>query len=376
MKLSLEQARRAFLALHFQRPDCGQKDPVEQVIAHVKARTAIQFDPLNIVGMNPDLVLQSRVKNYRPTWLREALYTRRALIDGYDKMLCFYPASDYPAMARTRQGFYGWFMSDQVEAALPAALDFVRVHGATCSDDLDLPGKVRWPWGQAPVSRAALETLWLRGALVIHHREGARRWFDLAQRHLPPELLAAPDPNPEEADWHKWQVLRRVRAVGLLWNRGSDAFLGLSLKAPQRNAAFQALLEEEALIPLEVEGIKGPLYMAADERWALEAEPDGRARVIAPLDNLMWDRKLIEALFGFRYSWEVYVPPEKRQYGYYVLPVIMDGRFIARFEPRRTRPFDIAAWWDEPGRRVSQRRLKQGLDRFAAYVERLAAGRR
>ncbi len=371
MNLSLSQARAAFLALHFQRPDCGQKDPVDQVVAHVTARTAIQFDPLNLVGMNPDLTLQSRVGNYRPAYLRDALYKRRALVDGYDKNLCFYPAADYPAMARTRQGFYGWFMCDEVEAALPAALDFVRAHGPACADDLPLTGKVRWPWGQAPVSRAALETLWLRGVLTIHHREGARRWFDLAERHLPPELLRAPDPHPDEASWHKWQVLRRVRSVGMLWNRGSDAFLGLDMKAPAREAAFRALLDEGALIPLEVEGIKAPLYLPADETWALKAEPDAKARVIAPLDNLMWDRRLIEALFGFRYTWEVYVPAAKRQYGYYVLPVIMDGRFIARFEPKRSRPFDIAAWWDEPGRRVNQRRLRQGLDRFAAYVERL-----
>ena len=371
MKISIERARAAFLALHFQRPDCGGKDPVDQVIAHVTARSAIQFDPLNIVGMNPDLVMQSRVRNYRPSYLRDALYKRRALIDGYDKNLCFYPAADYPALARTRQAFYGWFMSREVEDALPATLDFVREHGASCPDDLDMPGKVRWPWGQAPLARAALETLWLRGALTIHHREGARRWFDLAERHLPAALLAAPDPFPGEADWHKWQVLRRVRSVGFLWNRGSDAFLGLDLKAPAREAAFQALLGEEALVPLEVEGIKQPLYLPAAEQWALEAEPDGRARVIAPLDNLMWDRRLIEALFGFKYSWEVYVPAEKRRYGYYVLPVIMDGRFVGRFEPKRARPFDIAAWWDEPGPRVNRRRLQQGLDRFSAYVERL-----
>lgn len=371
MKITLKQARRAFLALHFQRPDCGGQDPVDQVIAHVKARGSIQFDPLNIVGMNPDLVLQSRVKNYRSEYLRDALYKRRALLDGYDKNLCLYPAADYPALARVRQGFYGWFMSPEVDAALPAALDFIREQGPACADDLPLSGKVRWPWGQAPLARAALETLWLRGELVIHHREGARRWFDLARRHLPGELLAAPDPNPDEAGWHKWQVLRRARSVGMLWNRASDAFLGLNMKAPAREAAFRALLEEEALLPLEVEGIRQPLYLPADEAWALEAEPDGRARVIAPLDNLMWDRKLIEALFGFQYTWEVYVPAEKRRYGYYVLPVVMDDRFVARFEPKRGRPFDIAAWWDEPGRRANQRRLRQGLDRFAAYVERL-----
>ena len=371
MKISIQQARRTFLALHFQRPDCGGKDPVDQVIQHVKARTAIQFDPLNIVGMNPDLVLQSRVRNYRSGYLRDALYKRRALLDGYDKNLCFYPAADYPALARLRQGFYGWFMSPEVEAALPEALDFVRIHGPACADDLDMPGKVRWPWGQAPLARAALETLWLRGTFTIHHREGARRWFDLAERRLPEALLSAPDPHPDEESWRQWQVMRRVRAVGMLWNRGSDAFLGLDLKAPAREAAFRALLEQGALLPLEVEGVKSPLYLPADEAWALEAEPDGKARVIAPLDNLLWDRRLIEALFGFRYTWEVYVPAAKRQYGYYVLPVIMDDRFVARFEPKRTRPFDIAAWWDEPGRRVSQRRLRQGLDRFAAYVERL-----
>ena len=279
-----------------------------------------------------------------------------------------------------RGGYYGaWSSHPLIVNALDGVLEAVAARGPLCSDDLDLTEKVRWPWGSAPVSRAALETLWMRGDLVLHHREGARRFFDLAARHLPEALLTAPDPNPDEESFAKCQVLRRIRSVGLLWNRASDAFLGLNLKSDARNAAFRALLRDGLIEPIEVTGLKGPLYMAADEAWALSAAPDSRARVIAPLDNLMWDRKLIEALFGFRYRWEVYVPAEKREYGYYVLPVLQNGRFVARFEPERGpgAAFAVKSWWDEPDApRDSQSKSETDacMERFSAYVGRVRRG--
>ena len=75
-------------------------------------------------------------------------------------------------------------------------------------------------------------------------------------------------------------------------------------------------------------------------------------RFIAPLDNMIWDRKMTEALFDFTYSWEVYTPVAKRKFGYYVLPVLYNGNFIARFEAepvRETGEFIIKNWWWEPG---------------------------
>jgi uncharacterized protein YcaQ len=96
---------------------------------------------------------------------------------------------------------------------------------------------------------------------------------------------------------------------------------------------------------------------------------------LAPLDNLLWDRGLIEQLFNFQYSWEVYVPAEKRKYGYYVLPVLYGSELVARFEPeqqRGTEPLKIKHWWWEEGTAVSEdmkTAVEKSLERFCNYIE-------
>ena len=98
-------------------------------------------------------------------------------------------------------------------------------------------------------------------------------------------------------------------------------------------------------------------------------------RILAPLDNMLWDRLLVQKVFGFNYTWEVYVPMEKRKYGYYVLPVLYRNNIIARLEPvkyQKGRPFTFRNWWWEPGLKVTagiKRAVKQGIDNFTCYLE-------
>ena len=113
---------------------------------------------------------------------------------------------------------------------------------------------------------------------------------------------------------------------------------------------------------VRVDGLSDPFYYRSQDQEFLEqalqtgglqtsgAEP--QAAALAPLDNLLWDRRLLRELFGFEYTWEVYVPADKRRYGYYVLPVLYGERFIARFEPGRVGkmgPLTIQNWWWEAG---------------------------
>ena len=215
MMLTLKQARRALVALHFGNEALASLPSTDQVVTHVRARGSIQFDPLNVVGRNPDLVLQSRIPDYRPEYLSRALYDEWRLVDGFDKNLSIYPVEDYPCFARMRAGVSAGFRDNPaITGRFDWALNEIDRRGALCSDDLQLNEKVRWPWGFTTLSRAALETLWLTGRLTLHHKKGARRYFDLIERHLPAELLAAPDPHPADEDYRAWRVLRRVRGVG------------------------------------------------------------------------------------------------------------------------------------------------------------------
>ena len=364
---TVKEARRYLARLHFSNN--------KNVYETVRKLQAVQYDPLNVVGRNPDLVLQSRIRNYRPDMLKKELYQKRTLVDGFDKMLCIYPVEDYPYLERLRRTTVWWYRENpEITNAFEGVRKVILEKGPVSSDDIGMDQKVAWPWGATRLSRAALESMWMTGELTIHHKDGARRFYDFAGRHLPEEILISPDPNKTEEEYFAWQVLRRIRAVGMLRKGPSDAFLGVeNFKAAERSRAFDALLNEEKIVKINVEG--DSYYIPSENLPLLESDApvSSSARVIAPLDNLMWDRKLIKKLFDFEYTWEVYVPKEKRKYGYYVLPVFYKDRFIARFEPEAYRggKLVIKSWWWEDDFKVTpgaQKAVFKMLEEFSRYL--------
>jgi uncharacterized protein YcaQ len=177
--------------------------------------------------------------------------------------------------------------------------------------------------------------------------------------------------------------------VGLLWNRNGGGWLGQYLEnKTTRTKAITELAEAGTLLRVQVEDETEPFWMREADAWQLEGGTASNAssvggtgqpvRVLAPLDNLIWDREMARRLFGLDYSWEVYVPVHKRKYGYYVLPVLMGDRFVGRFEPEPQRgdaPLQIRRWWWEEdlcvGKGVGKRMkhaVKKGLHQFAAYL--------
>ena len=331
-------------------------DP-EEAAAYIRQAGSIQFDPISVCGRNPDLTLQSRVKNYRPEMLYNLLYRERRLVDYFDKELCIFPAEDWPHFARLRQIRGDWMRShEQVAGARDTILEAITSRGALSSKDLDTGHKVDWFWGSSRLSRAVLEHLYYAGALGIHHKQGAVKWYDLIDRLLPAETLNAPDPHPDNASLHRFLMLRRAGALGLIWNKSSPAWLGFpDFKTPQRQAAFQRLLEEGLLVRISVAGIKGDFFIRKEDLPTLAvAESEDhkpRCELIAPLDPLLWDRQMIKTLFGFDYTWEIYVPAAKRRYGYYVLPILRGERFIGRVEPvfdrKNNRLITKGLWFEE-----------------------------
>ncbi len=342
----------------------------------------IQFDPLNIVGQNPELVLQSRIRDYRPQLLNELLYTDRKLLDGWDKMMAIYPLEDYPSFHRQREADRAAMQrsEDGLQSVLPLVRAEIETRGPLSSLDLDFDHRVDWSWGPTRASRAALESLYFSGELVVHHKANNRKYYDLASRHLPPAILQASDPNPVETDYQDWYVLRRLASVGLLWGRASTVWLAMrGVDSPQRAKTIKRLLSDGRLWEACIDGISDPVYLRSQDMPLLELALNSetippQASFIAPLDNLMWDRRLVELLFGFEYRWEVYTPPEKRKYGYYVLPVLYGDRLIARLEPvldKRTRLLTLNGWWWEPAvicDDVLLAALAACFDQFLAYL--------
>lgn len=333
----------------------------EGIMAWMRLVRCLQFDPLNVVGYNPHLVLQARIKGYRPEMLDELLYRDRLLFDGWDKNMSILLAEDWPCFARRRRNAIGRLQANPKVAELaPLVIGRLEERGPLSSADLEFQEKIDWAWAPARLSRAVLESLFFAGEVVIHHKEGTRKYYDLSRRHLPAAVLEADDPNPTEDEYHDWHVLRRIGAVGMLWNKSGDAWLSIAgMKSGQRTASIERLHRSGRICKVTVEGLeKYPLYMRAEEIPLLDEVIEhgigrpARARILAPLDNLLWDRRLIFELFGFDYRWEVYKPALERKYGYYVLPVVFGDRFIGRIEPvldRSSGTLIIRGWWPEPG---------------------------
>jgi hypothetical protein len=380
--ITKQQARRFILSHQALLPPY-QLNGKAGILDFIDKVGCIQFDPLNIVGYNQELVLQSRIGNFQTPMLQQLLYKDRKLVDAWDKNMSIYGISDWPYFKRRRDSFNSRLGNDDqpATAVLPQIRQAIEARGPLSSIDLDHNEKVDWWWAPTSIARAAMESMYFWGELIIHHKVNTRRVFDFSHRHIPKALLSAPDPNETEAQYHDWYVLRRIGAIGLIWGKSCDAWLGMGrIKSQERHAAIARLLEQKKIQEVSVEDIAIPLYMRSEDLPCLDevltaAIPLSRAAIIAPLDNLIWERKLIKELFDFEYRWEVYKPVDEGEYGYYVLPILYGDRFIARFEPgwdKSCNTMIIKNWWWEPGVRQNkkmQNALQQCFKHFLRYLE-------
>ena len=321
--------------------------------------------------------------------LAELLYKDRLLVDYADKELSIWPAEDWPYFFPYRErsrklgaGFPGLAELEQ------EALAYIRANGPVSSDTLPIGGEIFWHssmhWSghwhkNSKAARSVLEQLYTDGTLVIHHKNGSRKFYDLAERYLEASLLTADCPCADNEELLCWRVLRRIGAVGLLWDKHSPAFLGIEINADRRKSVLYALEARGAILSARVEGIKPVFYYRAEDEPLMQAvlagTTDHRARMefLAPLDPLLWDKTMLAALWDFRYSWEIYTPAGKRKYGYYTLPVLWGSDFIGRIEAVADQKEDtlrVKNIWLEPGVRQT-RKLQLAFDRtlrrFASF---------
>ncbi|MBR2740085.1 MAG: YcaQ family DNA glycosylase [Oscillospiraceae bacterium] len=388
LTISLDQARQFMLVKQglIGRHRFAGKDGAYR---YVRQAGCIQFDPVDACGRNAELTLQSRVKGFRKQMLEELLYRDRLLVDYTDKELSIWPSEDWPFFSGYRErserhgkGFEG------IPELEKTALEYIRENGPVSSDSLPVEGKIFWHssmhWSgnwesDSQAARSVLEQLYTDGVLLIHHKTGSRKYYDLTERYLPQELLKAPNPCRDEDEFLEWRVLRRIGAVGMMWNRRSDAWLGISMTASQRDETFSWLERTGRIAEVRVESVRTPLYILSSDLPLMESVLSGcadltpRLEFLAPLDPMLWDRRLIEALWDFRYSWEIYTPPARRKYGYYVLPMICGDRFIGRIDPKADRKnavLSVNGIWLEPGVKQTVRlsaRIEAAVRRLARF---------
>ena len=351
----------------------------------IRQAGCIQFDPVDICGRNAELTLQSRVKDFSKDTLSELLYKDRKLFDYPDKCLSIIPIEDWPYFERYRQlsrdnaGRY-----PEMETLIKQVSSFIETNGTVCSDDIKIDGEFYWQstihWSAGTrLSRSVLEQMYSTGDLIIRRKNGTRKYYDFTVRYIPAKILSAPEPLPDDFNHQKWRVLRRIGAIGLLWNRPSDAWLNIwGFNNEIRERVFNTLIKEKKIIAVTVEGLRSVFYCRAGDMPLIKTvlqnpKPTPRCEFIAPLDCFMWDRKLIKALFDFDYSWEIYTAPHKRKYGVYVLPLLFGEQFIGRIETvceRKAGTLIVKNIWYEDGitqTKKLQTAINGCLKRFAKF---------
>ena len=263
---------------------------------------SIQFDPIAVGGRSHDLVLHARVAGYEPAWC-DVLYERREIFETTNKALSFVPASEFPwfrfGWGRKGPRFHARILAENTAVA-ERVLERIRTEGALSALDFEPEHGAPKDWFGMPenVVRAVLEAYTVAGVLGLARREGNLRYYDLLERLLPAELLAHEVPVRDQL---RHRLLSRYRAHGLLGAGGGGGTFDRIAPPnpipgwPGRNELRKELIELGALVPVDVEGVRGKRFVLGEEAELLQAPPAPAPCVafIAPFDSLLWDNAIV-----------------------------------------------------------------------------------
>lgn len=326
LTLSKSDARRALVRHHFA--------PARDIEAVFKRLRSIQFDPIAPAGCNHDLVLQARLADYNVGDWEGAAYQDRFIYDGWDKQASLVPFEGWPL----RRIFHKWHREqlgkifDGHPEAVETILQELRERGPLLPKECVFQQrKEEWKvsWHGPNLSKQTLRALWYSGQVMTTNRRKGHHVYDLTERVLPTHLLDVPLLSDEDSI--RELVHERHRAVGLLRPNAAPEIWSYRVKAPMRKDAIDLLVKQGELVPVVVDGVKThatPEFLSQLDLPSLQP----RVIFVAPLDQLMWDRTMIGHLFDFDYVWEIYMPEEKRRWGYYVLPILFGDMLVGRIE--------------------------------------------
>jgi len=234
-------------------------------------------------------------------------------------------------MARADRGEAGYgsmraFAGERRPEAM-TLLARLRDEGPLAASDLERGRTGWWAWSDA---KRALEWLFYAGHVTTAtRRRSFERVYDLAERVIPPAILARP--TPSETDAQRALTDRAARALGVATAGDLRDYFRLDPAAAR--TAIETLVEEGALIPVTIPGWP----VAWRHRDASAPRKVAADALLAPFDPLVWRRDRAERLFAFRYRIEIYTPADRRQYGYYVLPFLHGDRLAARVDVKADR---------------------------------------
>ncbi len=342
----------------------------DQVVEIVRRLSCVQLDSIATVERSHLLVLGSRAGAVAPGEVSGLLAAGR-LFEYWAHEACLVPVEDWPLFrqrmrARRRHHWWGPVI-DSDRALARRVRDEIRERGPLASRHFEAGG---FPpqdnprgacggggmWNLKPAKRM-LDALWTAGELVVSGRQGFQRLYDLPERVLPPSVLQAPD--LDEAATLRGLASRAVRARGALTDRGVVEHFRLDGGAARIAPHLEALAAEGALRRLEIDDGGPPVWVPADAELRDEAPAGGV--LLSPFENLLWDRAFVRRLFGFDHLIEVYKREPDREYGYYVLPLLVGDRLVGRA--------DLKSHRDEGVLRAKAFHLEPGVKRTANLEE-------
>ncbi len=391
LRITPTLARR--LAIHAQRLDGPLPPPgptrVLDLLRHLRC---LQLDPISVVARSHTLVLWSRLGHYAADELDDLLWRDHQLFEYWAHCASLVLAEDLPIhrqrMLDHRAGgiaaarYIAWL--DQHAELRDQVLATLRERGPLGASAFEDDSATEWystGWTAGRTINQLLQTLWVQGTILVAGRKGTARLWDLAERVLP--ALAAPLAVEEAVQVESLAVEHALRALGIA-NLGQIRRHFVRGRYPNLKAILAALVKTGTVVPVAIEGDgtrwPGPWYVHREQLQALAAlqrgEWEPRVTLLSPFDNLICDRARLLQFFDFDYTVEIYVPPTKRQYGYYALPILYGDRMVGCVDLQRDRKTKqliiksatLPAHLSPPRRGVRDRAISQALANLATFV--------
>jgi Uncharacterized protein conserved in bacteria len=367
-QLSLSAARNLHLAAQGLLKKPRRRAQSADILSTVQRMSLLQIDTINIVARSPYLVLFSRLGNYPSQWLDEAL-SNGELMEYWAHEACFLPRSDFALvrhrmLAPEKMGWkyrQEWMLEHATE--IEQLIRHIQENGPVRSADFEHPRKGTSGWWEWKPHKRHLEGLFTSGQVMVIERRNFQRVYDLTHRVMPHwdderDLL-----TQEEAE--DLMLENSARSLGIFRPQWLADYYRL------RQPALKPLLEtwqrEQRVVPVTVETL-GEMWLHSELLPLLPQAQEGKLQathsaVLSPFDPVVWDRKRAEQLFGFTYRLECYTPAPKRQYGYFVLPLLHKGQLVGRMDAkmhRKTDTLEVIALYLEEGVRATAS-LEKGL---------------
>nr|WP_274388197.1 crosslink repair DNA glycosylase YcaQ family protein [Salsipaludibacter albus] len=309
----------------------------------------VQLDSVNVVDRAHRLVFYSRLGVHDVDALDQWLWRSRDLHECWAHVASLMPTSAWPLLAHRRaDATVPWKSVQRISRERPDfladVLAQVRERGPLTVSDLEGGGdRTSGFWGWNP-GRTALQWLFESGQLAIDHRDRTfRAAYDLPERVLG-EVVHEPDVPQDEAV--RALVLRAIAAQGV--GTAADLADTHRLGVRETRTALAHLVSEGVVDAVHVDGWGEPAYALPD--LVVPRRVEARA-LVAPFDPLVWFRPRVERVFGMHYRIEIYVPADRREYGYYVLPFVLGDQLVARVDlkaHRRRGVLEVRGAWAQP----------------------------